>query len=197
MNYPSYVNESGRNRLKLVTLLNELSNDSHSRLCLVKGKAIKLGMEKGKIVNVKLSDGTIFSCAEDSEVILCCGAFATPLIIYRTLRNFFDIHGQRLSASSSSSSSSGGIEKIPFDSTIEKDLQRLWMNLGNSFQDHFIVSHIYLGNWFTGWKTNTVLSSDTQQRTMLPYPLNGVHGWVWLDATGNYLQDNQKDQVKY
>jgi hypothetical protein len=101
MNYPSYVNESGRNRLKLVTLLNELSNDSHSRLCLVKGKAIKLGMEKGKIVKVELSDGTIFSCAEDSEVILCCGAFATPLIIYRTLRNFFDIHGQRLSASSS------------------------------------------------------------------------------------------------
>jgi hypothetical protein len=71
------------------------------------------------------------------------------------------------------------------------------MNLGNSFQDHFIVSHIYLGNWFTGWKTYTVLSSDTQQKTMLPYPLNGVHGWVWLDATRNYLQDNQKDQVKY
>ncbi len=83
------------------------------------------------------------------EIILCCGAFETPKLLFRSGLN------------------------LP--------------GLGQSLKDHVIVPHISLGNWYQNWRIR-----KDRRKSSFQYPLNSVHGWVFLDAEGNVLDRNSK-----
>jgi choline dehydrogenase-like flavoprotein len=54
--------------------------------------------------------------------------------------------------------------------------------LGKHLQDHVVVPYISVGNWRNNWNIFKMRPRKTHE-----YPLNGVHGWVFLDKQGNVL----------
>jgi hypothetical protein len=54
--------------------------------------------------------------------------------------------------------------------------------IGRTLLDHPILPYLVLGNWKHGWNMN---SCDS--RSLFKPPVNGVHGWIFLDKNGAVL----------
>lgn len=58
-------------------------------------------------------------------------------------------------------------------------------SIGKVALDHFTLPYVCFGNWHKAWKSS------------LTRPLNGVHGWIFLDADGNLHKDDAKIPPRY
>lgn len=61
--------------------------------------------------------------------------------------------------------------------------------IGKRLQDHVIIPYIVLGSWYKNW---SIFKSEAHK--IPQYPLNGVHGWVFLDENGHIL-DKKSDVI--
>jgi hypothetical protein len=99
------------------------------------------------------------------EIILCAGVFESPRILIRS--------GLLRSARAVLSIESPAVNALP-------DLA----DIGLDMQDHIVLPLMFLGNWYSDWSILHSPAASDGYCGKPRYPLNGVHGWVNLDAQG-------------
>jgi hypothetical protein len=57
-----------------------------------------------------------------------------------------------------------------------------------NLQDHLVLPYMLIGNWWTGWGIHTKDTNNDHRH--VNDPINGVHGWVFLDSSGEIICDN-------
>lgn len=169
-NYPSTMEPNGKRRLRLVKIFEQLPRKAYDRLFLLKGSVVRLSILDGVVNGIILSDGQTLPVDSGTEVILSSGSIITPQIVYNSLAN----------ASISSK-----------DKKEQEELFKLQELVGVQLLDHFTLPYVGFGNWYGKWKVSGELQRSPD------FPLNGIHGWIFLDERGNFHPANAKTPPRY
>lgn len=168
--YFSTANATGLHRLQLLKLLGKLALQKLENLKVARAEVDRVVIRKGVVTRIIFSDGREYYVPSNAQVILCCGALITPSIIHKSFQSNLTALEMREWNNPRLVSEHGKVKEL----------------LGQQLLDHFILPLMCFGNWHRGW-TNSLQDSKGQ---ILSYPLNGIHGWVFLDEEGNYLSDD-------
>lgn len=151
---------------------------SSGALTIIKGCVELVVIEKGIAVAVKYrardsnNDSTDTTDTTDSksiqtvkpshggEIIICSGAFGSPRILYDSIL-FADAGSQQ-----------AFIQGTGQPKTILSE------GLTLPLADHITIPFFLLGNWNRDWN---VMEADEKTPR---YPINSVHGWIFLDENG-------------
>lgn len=152
MGYPACLNLVGTHRFDLKSILNPFCKDER-QLEIIEQRVKLINFDScKKVSSIILENSNIIKIEKDEEIVLASGALETPRILKNSIVHFYQSQN-RINQSDS-----------------------ILQHIGENFQDHVILPHLFIGNWYSKFGNNQ-------------YPFNSVHGWIYLDEHGNILED--------
>lgn len=158
-----------RQRISLRKALDLDQWREQGRLTLVQATATKIVIDevKKQAVQVVHSQGSS-SPENGGEIIICAGVFETPQILARSMA------------------------QSPVDQASPTRVIDDSVGVALPLQDHVLIPYILLGDWYSNWSVFT--SAPGSHAFSVPrYPVNSVHGMVFLDKDGNICAGGKGD----